>query len=479
MPQETYTLTLSMHSLQTIAAVSTILFLTLITRAVLGVVGEKRPNLWPEVMHKTWAKWTVSIIGPLFFFALCAAFAVVYDTIHNVFFPPASGSSSPNLGAGALIAALLSAPFVIWGTYIKYQSLGFQREGHITDRISKAVEQLGAEKTVKREGKEYTEPNIEVRIGGLLSIERIAQDSVKYDKGRDHVRMMEILCAYIRNNAPASEEERAIAAKLLHKKVVYETNWTDKRLENANTPPAPPRADIAIALKVIGARTAQQIELERSASEHKLDLSGTSLRRANLEDGNFENVSFFEANLEGAYLNRARLCDCNFIRANLAICAAKNAIFDRSKFGQTQFSGALLDNASFDQANFGGRCYFLDSQLTNTFFGFFPNKGEGNRTFFRNPFFKGTMFSGSVDYGIGGVEISEGEKSSDYPLYPLKLRNATISSRLLKSLGPNRVFADRSVTLKGEPWPEHWSDAVLSGEEYERAYEQWRDSRET
>lgn len=83
---------------------------------------------------------------------LIAAFAVVYDTVRKVFIPPTSGSSSPNLGAGALIAALLSAPFVIWGTYIKYQSLGFQREGHITDRISKAVEQLGAEKTVKRDG---------------------------------------------------------------------------------------------------------------------------------------------------------------------------------------------------------------------------------------------------------------------------------------------------------------------------------------
>lgn len=63
MPQETYTLTLSMHSLQTIAAVSTILFLTLITRAVLGSISTRGPDLWPEPLRKTWVKWTVSIIG--------------------------------------------------------------------------------------------------------------------------------------------------------------------------------------------------------------------------------------------------------------------------------------------------------------------------------------------------------------------------------------------------------------------------------
>ena len=423
----------------------------------------------------------IVVIPLLVLGALIAAGAVIGSTIYNVFNAAPNIPSSPNLGAGALIAALLGAPFVIWGTYIKYQSLGFQREGHLTDRISKAVEQLGAEKTVKRadengQGVEETVPNIEVRIGGLLSIERIAQDSVKYDKGRDHVRMMEILCAYVRNNAPASEEERAIAEKLHLKKVVYETDWTEKRLENDNAPPTPPRADIAIALKVIGARTAQQVELERSTSEHKLDLSGTSLRRANLDDGNFENVSFARANLEGAYLNRASLTDCNLSGTNLALCKAKRAVFDRSRFKVTQLSGAILDDASFKHARFEGHTYFLDAQLPHTIFGFLENKREGNSTFFRNPSFEDTLFSGSLDYGIGGVVMSEGETPGHYSL---KLRNATISSRLLKSLGPNRVFADRSVTLKGKPWPEHWSDAVLSDEEYERAYEQWRDSLET
>ncbi len=57
----------------------------------------------------------ILIIPLLVLGALLAAGSVLFDTIRNVFIPPASGSS-PNLGAGALIAALLGAPFVIWGT---------------------------------------------------------------------------------------------------------------------------------------------------------------------------------------------------------------------------------------------------------------------------------------------------------------------------------------------------------------------------
>ncbi len=75
-------------------------------------------------------------------------------------------------------------------------------QGHITDRITKAVEQLGAEKTVKvqEDGKtvERTEPNFEVRLGAIYALERIAEDSE-----RDHIPIMETLCAYIRQNSSA------------------------------------------------------------------------------------------------------------------------------------------------------------------------------------------------------------------------------------------------------------------------------------
>lgn len=173
----------------------------------------------------------------MYLLALVAAFAVVGRMIFD--------GEQVSLGGGALVAALLGAPFVVWGTVLKHRTVMFQKEGHITDRINKAVEQLGAEKTIERIGRpvtlqtghpDYVEPseierstviewlgkplpelelsfldsegewqafsetvpNIEVRIGAILSLERIAQDSTRLDGGRDHIRVMEILTAYIR-----------------------------------------------------------------------------------------------------------------------------------------------------------------------------------------------------------------------------------------------------------------------------------------
>jgi hypothetical protein len=162
----------------------------------------------------------------------------------------------------------------------------------MTDHINKAVEQLGAEKTVKLlrivDGTgttvEEISPKLEVRFGAILSLERIAQDSTNHDKGRDHVRVMEILCAYVRENAPASgakktlrdwwEEARKtwddhpdrfeVAFCKAHS--IREQDLTDiisvdsANREVDNFPK--PRADIALALSVLGRRTADQRRAE-------------------------------------------------------------------------------------------------------------------------------------------------------------------------------------------------------------------------
>ena len=215
----------------------------------------------------------------LFTLALVAALVTLLKVFVTTSETPAGG-----LGTGALIVALLGAPFLIWNTVIKHKALGFQKEGHLTDRLSKAVEQLGVEKTVKLADKdgiaiETTRPNIEVRIGAILLLERIAQDSTAYDKGRDHVRVMEILCAYLRENAPAREavdfslgdweplkedptdEERVTheAYRLVRFKDEFErkSNVRDWAQSLAAT-----RADIALALRVIGRRDDDQRKVE-------------------------------------------------------------------------------------------------------------------------------------------------------------------------------------------------------------------------
>lgn len=303
-----------------------------------------------------------------------------------------------NLGAGALIATLLGAPFLIWSTILKHQTVRYQKEGHITDRINKAVEQLGAEKPIERIGRavtiwtgqpdravvssrvfkawadkrrtkfsapevreEYnhetdeveqdswrtastwpeertiiqwqnedvnlegtetvgvegawqvfkeTSPNIEVRTGGILSLERIAQDSIRFDNGRDHVRIMEILCAYIRENTAVPDlEESADRVR-----------------------PFVPRTDVQIAVDVVKRRNAQQIEREEAA-KYRLDLRRSDLRGMDMSRGSFK----------GAILTR-----CRFEFANLDDSDFSGARFDHSVLNylscyRTSFVGANMN----------------------------------------------------------------------------------------------------------------------------------------
>ena len=53
----------------------------------------------------------------------------------------------------------------------------------MTDRYTKAIEQLGSDK-------------LDVRIGGIYALERIARDSA-----RDHPTVMEVLTAFIREHS--------------------------------------------------------------------------------------------------------------------------------------------------------------------------------------------------------------------------------------------------------------------------------------
>lgn len=242
----------------------------------------------------------------LVLFALVAAVMTLKRSIAG------GGDAMAGLGASGLIVALLGAPFLVWSTILKHQTVRFTKEGHMTDRINKAVEQLGAEKTVKSVGKdgstvEETKPNIEVRIGAILSLERIAQDSTIHDKGRDHVRVMEILCAYVRENAKVgSLGEEADATEFVN-----------------------PRIDIQIVLDVIKRRDHFQIEVERT-KRYRLDMRKVDFRGANLSEGNFR----------GAILAESRFEFCSLQQGDFS-----GARFDGSVLNFVGFSGADLTGA--------------------------------------------------------------------------------------------------------------------------------------
>lgn len=262
--------------------------------------------------RKTLIWLAVVVFGPLFLVGLWQIFLTV--TNQNAVF-----ANDPR-GYAVLLAAIVGAPFIIWRTLVAQRSANTDEQGLITDRIAKAVEQLGASKVVWTEGQQSSEPNFEVRLGGIYSLERIALDSL-----RDHIPIMEILCAYVRENSPVSNAKIFPDGGMLRLDAI--SDW-------AASIPAP-RNDIQAIIDVISRRNNTQIELEENL-EYTINLSKCNLQRVSFADGNFEYAQFHWSFLSIAYMEGVSLNNAEFYFSDLSF---------------TDLINAKLENCDFESAN--------------------------------------------------------------------------------------------------------------------------------
>jgi len=99
-----------------------------------------------------------------------------------------------------VIGVIVGAPFVVWRTMIADRQTAINQQTHYTDLYAKAVEMLGADKVEKRDGKERSVPNIEVRLGAIYALQRVMNQS-----DADYLPILKTLCAYVRENATFQE----------------------------------------------------------------------------------------------------------------------------------------------------------------------------------------------------------------------------------------------------------------------------------
>jgi hypothetical protein len=249
----------------------------------------------------------------------------IAETLNNL----AQGSA---LLLGALVAAA-TLIFTLLRTWINERTTRATEEGLITDRINAAVASSGANKTVKaiEDGKEYTRPNIEVRVGAILALERIAKRSPDV-----HIQIMEILCAYIREN-------------------------TKEELEK-------PREDIQRALTVIGRRSEKAIAMEPNGL---IDLRGTHLDHADLRGARLPNAQLRGAQLNGAELMAAQLNEANLSEAQLNGAYLYNAQLNGAdlylaRLNEANLTGAHLNKARLPEARLN-EANLIGAQLNGSF----------------------------------------------------------------------------------------------------------------
>ncbi|SNS04082.1 pentapeptide repeat-containing protein [Antarctobacter heliothermus] len=289
------------------------------------------------------------------------------------------------VGLITALGALVSAPLALIRVWTTERQTRTSEQGHMTDRISKAVEQLGAEKTEVRYTldkdntpvqAQRTVPNIEVRIGGLLSLERIAQDSTRYDKGRDHVRVMEILCAYVRENAPAQDavdfplmEWEPLAEDASEEERKKHLAWRNARLDvglmrNPNASQWAqsldgPRADIALALRIIGRRDVDQLRVEARWLPEALDTAEWVFDTPcpKLPDPPEDQphpkgaIEAYEARLEGW---KAKISGYRGYRPDLRNTNLQKADLSKLTLSGANLTGARMEGAVLTQARMEG-----------------------------------------------------------------------------------------------------------------------------
>ena len=234
------------------------------------------------------------------------------------------------ISAASLIATVIAAI----GLFVNYQDAIQNRlltqERLITDRFTKAVEQIGNSKE-------------EVVIGGIYSLERITKDSPK-----DQWTIMEVLTAMVRKNSPIPEKIKKLDDKSEDKIKTLE------QLESVNI-------QVQAALTVIGRRNPDQDNTQEDKVTKILDLSESNLSDANLENANLkhadlERADLRTANLKHADLELADLFTANLERAdlrtaNLEFVKLKGADLERANLEFVKLKGANLESAHLKGAN--------------------------------------------------------------------------------------------------------------------------------
>lgn len=216
-----------------------------------------------------------------------------------------SGSSADHLRnliffAGGITAAIITA----WRAWVADKQTQINEQSQITERFTKAVEQLGSD-------------NIYIRIGALHALERIGRDSEN-----DVVAILRLLASFVRSQSPAQDNDDA-STPLDAVEGFAVTSRLAKLLKNTER------------------------RIVKFDSSHLTRLSNPNgcffqfgFYRCNLSHGFFPGSDFAGANFSYACLKEAKLQRCNF----------RDAPFTRATLDGADFRGAVCNRTNFSTA---------------------------------------------------------------------------------------------------------------------------------
>ena len=240
--------------------------------------------------------------------------------------------------------AIVSLPFIVLRSYHTYRQLNVSNkqadtasQAMINNAFSKAIEQLGEFKTLELEKDKKTYvPNMEVRLGALYSLEKIAKSN---DEFRGSI--INILSAYVRENAEKTNIENYYQ---IEEYTGHECMYFEKVTEDINS-----------SLEIL-------FNLRTKSNLFKIEFKGINLCGVNFKGFNLEGTNFSYCDIRGADFSNTKLrdakligsilIDTKFLNADVTNVLMHHSILVQADFSYANLKGGKFSNSVLYEANF-------------------------------------------------------------------------------------------------------------------------------
>lgn len=237
------------------------------------------------------------------------------------------------------LVVIVGVVFTAAGLLYTARTLETTRQGQVTDRYTKAIEQLGSGKP-------------EVRMGGVYALQRLMKDSQE-----DRRTIRSVLAAYVRTHAqdkpPTGSDKTRLAVDVEAALTVAASSQANGRepfdLRNADFHNRNLNA-INLTDAILSGANLSHTNLS-NATLSGANLSNANLSGANLSDANLSHTDLSDANLSGAELSYLDLSRADLSRADLSGTDLSPANLSRANLSRANLSAADLSHANLSNAD--------------------------------------------------------------------------------------------------------------------------------
>ena len=382
-------------------------------------LGLNDPRSYPKVFgHFVGFFLTLVLLAfvVLFVMAFAAAFVLVFDAF--------TGTAS--LGLGALLVALLGAPFLIWRTIVAQNTLDTARkeaklkeEALFNDKINAAAKDLAARRQVTRvvaqDGKETIltewEDDLVTRAAAIDQLEGLAIDAIDrgdYPPAQRIARMLSIYVQELSREYPAKPAPDYMDRRQIR-------DWA-KGLK-------PARPDMERAVQALGKINPEDDRKRAAFNPRHIDLRYCNLQGFDLRFVNFAGVSLGNANMEGMILLKASMTGAVLIQAKLQSALLKDVDLKKASLKHADLRGTTLHEVQLQGTDLN-KARLQGAFLSNTKFSSDTNTFQ-------------TVFSGSAMQHLDNPNV----------MPPMCFWDS--------------IFADGTVLKGNENRSEHWHEDYL------------------